>query len=144
MNRYFKAFLYRGMIFAGFGPIVMGIIYGILDLTIEDFSVGGTEVLVAIVSTYLLAFIQGGASVFNQIEHWPLAKSLLFHFSSIYLAYLCCYIVNTWIPFEPIVILIFSGVFLVSYFIIWFSVTFAVKATEKKLNERIANKQTNI
>lgn len=137
MNKYFKEFLHRGLMFGGFGPIIVGIVFLVLDLTLEDFRLGGAEVLLAIVSTYLLAFVQAGASVFNQIEHWSLAKSLLFHFLTIYLAYSLCYIVNSWIPFEPMVILIFTVIFIVAYFIIWFTVYFSTKAIEKRLNKKL-------
>lgn len=137
MNKYFKEFFHRGLMFGGFGPIIVGIVFLILDFTLEDFSLGGSEVFLSIVSTYLLAFVQAGASVFNQIEHWSLAKSLLFHFLTIYLAYSLCYIVNSWIPFEPMVILIFTVIFIAAYFIIWFTVYFSTKAIEKRLNKKL-------
>lgn len=137
MNRYLKEFLKRGMAFGGFGPIIAGIVYVILDHTISDFSLTGTEACLAIVSTYLLAFVQAGASVFNQIEEWPIAKSLLCHFASIYLAYTLCYVANTWIPFEPMVLVIFTAVFAVTYFIIWGIVYFVIRSTSKKMNQKL-------
>ena len=39
---------------------------------LDDFSLGGSEVFLGIVSIYLLAFVHAGASVFNQIEHYHL------------------------------------------------------------------------
>lgn len=137
MNKYFKEFLHRGLMFGGFGPVIVSIIYAILEGTLSDFSLGGVEVLTAIVSTYLLAFVQAGASVFNQIEHWPIAKSLFCHFSLLYLAYVGAYLLNSWIPFEPMVIVIFTAIFVVCYFVIWLSVYLAVKATGKRLNARL-------
>ena len=137
MNKYFKEFLHRGLMFGGFGPIVAGIVFFILSLTLDNFSLSGSEVLLSIVSTYLLAFLHAGASIFNQIEHWSVGKSLLFHFLTLYLAYSLCYIANSWIPFEPMVLLIFTAIFAVAYFVIWLSVYFTVKATRKKLNEKI-------
>ena len=137
MNSYVKEFFKRGLTFGGFGPIIMGIIYAILEKSINDFSLGGAEVFIAIISTYILAFVQAGASVFNQIEHWPLSKSLLFHFLSIYLAYVLCYTVNTWIPFEPKVLLIFTAIFVISYLVIWFTVYLITKLVTKKLNSRL-------
>ena len=98
----------------------------------------GKEVLLGIVSTYILAFIQAGVSVFNQIEHWPLAKSLLCHMGSIYLAYVFCYLINSWIPFEPLVILIFTIIFVVTYLIIWFIVFMCIRAKSKKFNESLS------
>ena len=35
MTKYVKQFLHRGLVFGGFGPIVAGIIYAILQSTIE-------------------------------------------------------------------------------------------------------------
>ena len=134
MNRYLKEFLHRGMLFSGFGPIVLGIIYFILSKTVDDFSLSGFEILLGIVSTYILAFIQAGATVFNQIEHWSVPKSLLCHFGSLYVAYVICYISNSWIPFEWGVVGLFTVIFAVLYFVIWFTVYFVTKATGKKLN----------
>ena len=137
MNPYAKEFFKRGLIFGGGGPLVLGIVYLILSHTLEDFSLKGSDVFIAILSTYLLAFVHAGCSVFNQIEHWPMAKSLLFHFLSLYLAYTGCYLINAWIPFAPMMLLIFTGVFIVTYFIVWFSVFLAIKSAEKKLNKNL-------
>ena len=137
MNENVKKFLQRGLIFGGFGPIVAAIVLFIISLTVEDFAISGTEILIAVVSTYLLAFIQAGATVFNQIEDWPITKSLLLHFLTIFLAYSACYIVNSWIPFEPMVLLIFALVFTVSYFVIWLTVYLIVRGAGKDLDNRL-------
>jgi len=137
MNKYFKEFLHRGMMFGGFGPIILGIVFMILSKAFDGFSLGGAEVLLGIVSTYLLAFVQAGASVFNQIDHWPITKSLFCHFGMLYAAYSLCYIINSWIPFEWGVIAIFTAIFVAAYFIIWFTVYFIVKSTGKKLNSTL-------
>lgn len=134
MNKYLKGFLLRGMMFGGFGPIILGIVYFILSKTINEFSLDGLEVLLGIVSTYLLAFVQAGVSVFNQIERWSVPKSLFCHFGSLYAVYVFFYVVNSWIPFEWGVIGIFTAIFVVTYFIIWLTVYFVVKSTKKKLN----------
>ena len=68
MNKYLKQFLLRGLRFGGFGPIILGFIYAIFESSVTDFSLSGTQTLVAIVSVYLLAFLQAGATIFNQIE----------------------------------------------------------------------------
>lgn len=137
MDQYLKKFLHRGAVFGGLGPIVLGIVYAVLEQTVEGFALNGTQVLLGIVSTYFLAFVQAGVSVCNQIEHWPIAKSLLVHFSVLYIAYVGAYLMNSWIPFEPMVLVIFSAIFVVCYFVIWFSVYFAVKATGKRLNAKL-------
>ena len=123
--------------FGGFGPIIVGIVYFILSETVENFSLDGGQVLIAIISTYLLAFVQAGASIFNQIEHWSPIKSLSVHISIIYAAYLGCYFANSWLQFEWGVVLIFTAVFVVAYLTIWFSVFICVRMASKRLNSKL-------
>ena len=137
MNKYLKEFMHRGLMFGGFGPLVIGIIYFILSKTVEGFSLSGSEVLLGIISVYLLAFVQAGTTVFNQIEHWSTPKSLFCHFGLLYMVYVFFYIVNSWIPFEWGVIGIFTTIFVVLFFTIWFIVYFITKATRKKLNSAL-------
>lgn len=137
MNKYLKEFLHRGLIFGGFGPIILGIIYYIISKNTKDFSLSGGELLLGIVSIYILTFVQAGATVFNQIEHWPIPKSLLFHFGSLYLVYVICYIINSWIPFEPMILLIFTAVFVAIYFMVWLTVFLSIKAFTKKANKKL-------
>ena len=137
MNKYVKQYLQRGLIFGGFGPIILGIVYAILEGGIPEFTISGGEILLGIISTYVIAFVQAGSSVFNQIEHWPLAKSLAIHLGSLYAVYSAAYLINTWIPFEPIVLLIFTAIFLAVYFSVWLTVYFSVKVTSKKMSKRL-------
>ena len=137
MKKYLKAFIHRGLIFGGFGPIILAVIYYILSKNIKDFSLSGGELLLGIVSVYLLAFVQSGATVFNQIDHWPISKSLLCHFGSLYIIYVFCYVINSWIPFEPIVLLIFTAIFVGIYFTIWLTVVLSIKAFSKKANKKL-------
>ncbi len=137
MNKYLKEFFHRGLIFSGFGPIILGIIYFVLSKTVDNFTLSGGEVLAGIVSTYLLAFVQAGSTIFNQIEHWSTGKSLLCHLSTLYVAYSLFYVANTWIPFEPKVLLIFTAIFMSIYFVVWGIVYFSIKATSKNFNAKL-------
>ena len=137
MNKYIKEFLHRGLIFGGFGPIVAAIVYLVLGFTVDGFTLTGSEVFIAVVSTYLLAFVHAGVSVFNQIEHWPIAKSILFHFAALYVAYTVVYLINAWIPFDPIVLLIYTGAFVVTYAVIWIIVLVTTRGTKKSLNDSL-------
>lgn len=137
MKKYVIEFLKRGLIFGGFGPIIVGIIYWIISLN-DELILSGGEVLVSVVSIYLLTFIQAGSTVFNQIENWSITKALLCHLGLLYLTYLSCYLVNSWIPFEWSVVLIFTIIFVVSFFLIWIIVYLIVKNTTKKLNDKLA------
>ena len=132
-----RDFFFRGLLFGGFGPIIAGIVYLILHLTLQDLTLTGLQVFTVIVSTYLLAFVHAGASVFNQIESWPLAKSILCHFGLLYIAYVLCYVINSWIPFEPMVLGIFTAIFAVGYAVIWLAVYVSIRVTVKRLNRSL-------
>lgn len=136
MNKYLKNFLFRGLIFGGFGPIVVTVVIFIISL-FESVSLNATEMLIAVVSGYLLAFIQAGSTVFNQIEHWPVLKSVGVHFLTLYLTYSTCYLINSWIPFEPGVLLVFTLIFAVVYAVVYITVYTVVKKTAKQLNNQI-------
>ena len=57
MNNYVKEFFKRGLMFSGFGPIILGIVYLVLNYTNKDFSLTGIEAFLGILSIYILAFI---------------------------------------------------------------------------------------
>ena len=137
MNQYVKNYLFRGLMFGGFGPMVAGIVLWIVQLTGVEVVLTGGEVLLAVVSTYILAFVQAGSSVFNQIEGWPIAKSMGVHFLSLYVVYVACYLLNAWIPFAWEVIAIFTAIFIAVYLVIWITVYLIIKKTSKKLNKII-------
>ena len=132
-----RDFFFRGLLFGGFGPVIAGIVYLILHFTLKDLALTGLQVFTVIVSTYLLAFIHAGASVFNQIESWPIAKSTLCHFGLLYIAYVLCYLINAWIPFEPAVLGIFTAIFAVGYAVIWLAVYVSIRVTVKRLNRSL-------
>lgn len=132
-----KEFCHRGLIFGGFGPIIMGIIYAITEKTAVNFSISGMEVLIAIVSIYLLAFVQAGTSVFHQIEKWSVTKAAFCQLGILYLTYVGCYLLNSWIPFYLSVVLLFTAIFVVGYFVIWLIVYLSVKAVSRKLNTKM-------
>ena len=137
MNKYLKSFLLRGLIFGGFGPVILGIIYFCISIFHHEIIFGGTEILLGIISVYILAFVHAGASIFNQIEEWGLNKSIAFHFGTLYLAYSLCYLINSWIPFDIKVFGIFTAIFIGVYFVIWTIVYLCVRNASKKLNAKL-------
>ena len=136
MNKYLKEFFHRGLIFGGFGPVAMGVIYCIISAD-KDVNFSGTEIFFSIISTYVLAFIHAGVSVINDIEYWSTMKSLLVHLSLLYIAYLSCYLVNNWIPFNWLIVIIFTISFVLVYLVVWFIVYFLDKKTTLNLNKKI-------
>ncbi len=133
MNMYVKEFLHRGLMFSGFGPIVAGVVSLFEPLVIND----GKTIFTVIVSTYILAFIHAGSSVLNTVEKWSPAKTALIHLSILYVLYLACYLVNSWIPFDLKVVGIFTAIFVVGYFAIWLPVYFSVRKTSRNLNKNL-------
>lgn len=137
MNKYVKAFLHRGLMFGGFGPIVMGIIYVIIQRSEMSFSLNGNEVFFAIISTYLIAFVQAGASVLNQIEtRYPLLMTGV-HLLILYVTYVCAYLVNSWLPFHVEALGIFTAAFVIGYAVVWITVYLSVKAVSRKMNGKL-------
>ena len=137
MNKNLKAYLHRGLLFGGFGPIVVAIVYAIVGVATKDNLITTTNFLLATISSYILAFLVAGSSMFYQIEHWGLTKASLLHALSLYVAYLCCYLLNSWIAFDIINVLIFTGIFIVGYLVIWLIIVLSIKSTEKKLNKKV-------
>lgn len=139
MNKYMKEFFHRGLMFSGFGPIVFGIIMLCISFSQTGVVIDAKGIFSGIVSTYLIAFVQAGATVFNQIEHWSVPKSLLFHFGSLYIVYSLCYILNSWIPFKAEVLVAFTLIFITVYFAVWTTVYLCVRNTGKKINEKLSD-----
>ena len=137
MSQHVKNYLQRGIAFGGFGPIVTGLVLAIMQWSGVDVQLSGSDVLVAVVSTYVLAFVQAGSSVFNQVENWPLAKSMGIHFLSVYVVYVACYLLNRWLPFAWEMIVAFTLVFVAVYLAIWLTVYLIVRKTSQKLNQSI-------
>ena len=139
MNKYVKEFFLRGLMFGGFGPIILAIIYFIVSKIHPETVFNGTEILLGVISVYLIAFIHAGASVFNQIEEWGLNKSIACHFGTLYVAYSLCYLINTWIPFDIKIFSIFTAIFIAIYFVVWIIVYLSVRNCSKKINTKIKN-----
>ena len=132
-NKYVKECFKRGLMFAGFGPIVVGIVSLFEPMPVND----GKTIFVAIISTYLLAFVHAGSSVFNMVEKCSPSKTAFIHLGTLYVSYLLCYLLNSWIPFDIKVVGIFTAIFVVGYFAIWLPVYFSVKSASKKMNEKL-------
>ena len=135
MKKFLKEFLLRGLICAGGGPVVLAIIYGILGATgaVEAFS--PKEVCLGILTITLLAFIAAGMTAIYQMEQLPLPTMILLHGGALYIAYILTYLLNGWLQSSLIPILVFTGIFVVGYALIWFIIYFIERAKAEKLNK---------
>lgn len=134
--KHIKNFMIRGLMFGGFGPIIFGIVAMCISFN-EQSQFTGTQIMFGIISTYLLAFVCAGASVFKEIEKWSLIKAIGIHLLVLYIIYTVCYLLNSWIPFKFTILIIYTIAFIVAYAIIWIIVYLIVRKTAKKMNDKL-------
>ena len=135
MKQFWKNFLFRGLVSAASGPLVLAIIYGILGATGEVTSMTPREVCLGILSITLLAFIVAGITAIYQVEKLPLASATLIHGGVLYATYLLIYLINGWLQKSIVPIMVFTGIFLVVYILIWVIIYCTERAKIRKLNE---------
>lgn len=135
MKKFWKEFFLRGLLCAAGGPVVLAIIYGILGATGAVQSFSPTEVCLGILTIALLAFIAAGMTAIYQMEQLPLPMMILLHGGALYIAYILTYLINGWLENSLVPILIFSGIFIVCYGIIWLIIYFVEKSKADKLNK---------
>ena len=141
MKKYILEFVRRGLIASGFGPIVLTILYLILQRegVIDTLTVN--EVCLGIFSLFTLAFIAGGMNVVYQIERFPLMGAILIHGVVLYISYLGTYLLNNWLELGATPILAFSGIFIVGYVVIWVIIYSIIKKRTERLNVILKQKQ---
>lgn len=144
MKRFVLDFLRRGAIASGIGPIVWAIIYMILQQVAEVETLTVNQVCIGIVSLTALAFLAGGMNALYQIERLPLLMAILIHGSVLYVSYLGTYLINDWLDFGIIPIIVFSAIFVVGYIVIWAIIYSIIKRNTAKLNEMLQQKQQSI
>lgn len=144
MKRFVLEFLRRGAIASGIGPIVWAIIYMILQQVAEVETLTVNQVCIGIVSLTALAFLAGGMNALYQIERLPLLMAILIHGSVLYVSYLGTYLINDWLDFGVIPIIVFSAIFVVGYIVIWAIIYSIIKRNTAKLNDMLQQKQQSI
>ena len=97
MKKNVLEFLRRGFVTCGFGPIVLAILYLILQHQANLETLTVNQVCLGIFSLSALAFIAGGMNVIYQIEKLPLMVALLIHGGVLYISYLGTYLLNGWL-----------------------------------------------
>lgn len=135
MKTFWKEFLLRGLICAAGGPLVLAGIYGILGITGTIEVLSPKEVCLGIVTIALLAFIAAGMTAIYQMEQLPLPIMILLHGGALYFAYILTYLINGWLRNSLIPILVFTGIFVAGYALIWLVIYWIEKAKAEKLNK---------
>ena len=144
MKRFVLEFLRRGFFACGFGPMVLAVVYLILQRcgVVETLSVH--RVFVGIFSLAVLAFIAGGMNAVYQIERLPLMVAILIHGAVLYLGYLGTYLLNGWLEWGTLPILVFSGIFALGYLVIWAIIYCIIKKNTERINAVLKQKQQSV
>ena len=141
MKRIVLDFLRRGFAACGLGPIVLAVLYLILQrqAAVETLTVG--QVCRGIFSRTALAFVAGGMNVIYQIERLPLMAAILIHGSVLYAGYLGTYLLNQWLEWGTVPLLVFTAVFVLGYLAVWAVIYCVSRRSARKLNEGLKKKQ---
>ena len=141
MKRYIFEFFRRGFLACGLGPIVLAILYLILQQQSVIKTLTVNQVCLGIFSLSALAFIAGGMNVIYQMEQIPLMVAILIHGSVLYGGYLVTYLLNGWLQRGGTPILVFTGIFVVGYVVVWMVIYAITQRRTDRLNEMLKKKQ---
>jgi hypothetical protein len=143
MKKQAKEFFRRGITACGLGPIVLAILYMILQSTGDQDTLTVNQVCLGIFSLSALAFIAGGMNVVYQVERLPLMVAILIHGIVLYISYLLTYLVNGWLEWGTLPILVFTGIFVFGYLAIWAVIYSIIRRNTARINEILKQKQQN-
>lgn len=139
MKKFILQFIHRGFLAGGGGPLILAIIYAfLLHFHVIEYLNAG-EVIIGIITSFVLAFVAGGIQAVYQIEKLPLLWAILIHGLVLYLDYIIIYLMNDWLKWEKV--WIFTVCFFIGYGIIWLFIYFVTKKKTDQLNSKLAQKQ---
>ena len=141
MKKFILDFLHRGLVACGLGPVVLAILYWALQQSTALETLTVNQVCIGIFSITALAFIAGGMNALYQIERLPLMVAILIHGSVLYISYLGTFLLNDWLEWGTVPIIIFSAIFVVGYIVIWTVIYSIIRRNTAKLNERLKKRQ---
>ena len=141
MKVYVSEFFRRGLAACGFGPIILAVIYLILQKHAAIDTLTVNQVCVGIFSLSALAFIAGGMNIVYQVERLPLMHAILIHGTVLYISYLLTYLVNSWLEWGRTPVLVFTAIFVVGYLAIWAIIYSTTRKSTKKLNDMLSQKR---
>ena len=141
MKNYILDFLRRGLTAMGFGPMVLAVLYLILHRTGTVDTLTAPQVCLGILSLSALAFVTGGMNAIYQVERLPLMGAVLIHGGVLYASYLITYLLNDWLDWGMVPVLVFTGIFVVGYLTIWAVIYRVIKKNTDAVNRVLREKQ---
>ena len=137
IGKYYKQFILRGLVAMGFGPIVLAMIYGILGAVGVVESLPVSEFVFGVLTMVALAFLAGGITIVYQIEELGLSKAITAHGVILYFAYAVVSVTNNWLADGIIPFLVFTGIFVIGYLLVWLIIYFITKKSTDKINKNL-------
>ena len=141
MKKTIFEFMRRGIVACGLGPLILAIIYLIMQRTENIQTLTVQQVCLGIISLSTLAFIVGGMNVIYQIEQLPLMIAILIHGSVLYVSYLITYLLNNWLERGLLPILVFTAIFIIGYLVIWAIIYSIIRTKTNEINKMLEKKQ---
>lgn len=144
MKKIVKEFCRRGVTACGIGPIILAVLYLILQKNGAITTLTVNEVCIGIFSLSALAFIAGGVNVIYQIETLPLMRAISIHGIVLYLSYLTTYLLNSWLAWGTAPILVFTVIFLVGYLAVWVVIYAVTKRNTAQVNAMLSQNRQEL
>ena len=142
MKKSILEFCRRGLVACGSGPMVLVMLYLILQQKGILQTLTVNEVCLGIVSLSALAFVAGGMNMIYQIERLPLTVAILIHGGVLYVSYLVTYLVNDWLECGLMPILVYSGIFILGYLAVWAVIYSITKKRTARINEMLQQRNS--
>ena len=139
MKKYVLEFVKRGLMAASGGPLILAIIYGVLEATKTVTVLTPGEACMGIVSITVMAFIAAGITMIYQVESLPLSMAILIHGGVLYLDYLMIYLLNSWLPGNAVGI--FTIIFFTGFALVWLVIYLCIRKKTQRLNEKMKARQ---
>ena len=137
MKQYIMEFLRRGLAAMGLGPMVLAVLCLLLPVQILT----AREVSLGILSLSALAFLAGGMNVIYQIERLPLMAAIGIHGGVLYAGYLATYLLNGWLEWGRLPVLVFTAIFAVGYLAIWAVIYVIIRRSTARVNALLKRRQ---
>ena len=141
MKKYILRFIINGLTVCGAGPVILAIIYAILNSAGLVSELDVSKIVTEIISVTLLAFIAGGITVIYKIERVPLIIGIMIHALVLYLDYIVIYLMNGWLKSGFVPFLVFTSCFVVGFAVIWVIIYFATKKRADRINRQLESIQ---
>lgn len=137
MRKYVKEFCKRGMMFAWGGPVIVAIVLWCIERAGALGTLTAGEILLAVVSSTVLAFVAAGVSIVYQIDKLPVGIAALIQLAVLYVDYLVVYLINGWLA--PSSVLWFTFIFAGCFAVIWAAIYCIERGKVKHMNQKLTN-----